>query len=84
MTHIPEDAQELERIGVELTEEEKLKKGERCIFWLICESPSKSLNWACANEEQAQSCITYYVLKEKFEKEEKVRGGGIKWQIINA
>jgi len=25
MTHIPEDAQELERIGVELTEEEKVR-----------------------------------------------------------
>jgi len=73
MTSIPEDAQELERIGVELTEEEKPKEREKCIFWLICESPSKSPNWACANREQAQSCITYYVLRSRFEKEERVR-----------
>jgi len=88
MTYIPEDSEELERIGVELTEEEKLKERKRCIFWLICESPSKSLNWACATGEQTQSCITYHVLKAKYEKEEKVRlkdqGGVTGWQIINA
>ncbi|MCD6572112.1 MAG: hypothetical protein J7K62_02450 [Thermoplasmata archaeon] len=44
-----------------------------CPFYSVCKSPSKSLDWACGEGDMEQRCVTYYVLKNRLEKEEKGR-----------
>ena len=46
-----------------------------CPFYSVCESPCKSLDWACGEGDMPQRCMNYYVLKNRLKKEERERLG---------